>query len=1523
MSSNQAQQAPQTGSKHAATTVRAATAAAPASSPVPSSSQSAHGVQQQDDELQSLGDPFAGVGIDPSAAGGVHSGATTQLYQTQVYGLHGGQPRYRRGIRITHKLTATNYLVWKQSMTLALRSSGLLWTVETPAKQGDTAGMTQARTDAVFEIMNNIEDPSLLVYFGEDTTDPYTGWGALRARFIRVDSAHRGLALQALLGAKQTDTENHTEYALRLSRLRSDFMLCGGNAATAEDAHRGAILMGSSPKIREVLQTRVSMVEALGMPVPTIDLMLTWGRNAESMAHALSASGMETPLASFAGAAVTGKGDASSQRKERCFNCNKEGHRARKCPQPRKERFTANPQQVAKGMCPKEGHGGHKASECKGGRKRETKNPSGRPSHSSQPSAASSSPPAGELFDDDLSAEAHSAVCETPSNQFGGVALAIGVQGTRVPALLDSGANRTLVAQGVPLEDARPDTDSIVRVANGAPIKSLETGTLVLNLGDNKILRVKGALRSPEVTRSLISVHDLNKCEEVTSVSIDRSHATIYGLNNLELCKIPQQGGLYPLPLDSGASAPVDSANSSLATSSQSKATLLQVHQQLGHVALSTIKRLVSAGGMSDLIIEGSLDTPLECEACAKGKSKRNRFKDAIPDEHQATEAMELQVWDTAGPIPFEGLNGERYLEVGVDVGTGWYMLIPCTDKGKGALEVLRCIKQTCVTQRKQLKTYLSDGAKELSSGQLAHWLKDHGTRVLTRVPHTPQHTAKAERAIRSINELSTTMLLAAKAHRQFWPYAARHAVLVLNSTRLIRDTGKTPTELWTGKSPSLRHLHEWGCDVDTHEVKAPGTKHDKFTARSFRGMYLGMDDQSDFGHLVYDPGRFLVVRTRDITCHQGKYTVSQGVRDDITSGDDAEDHSVDFTSTEEQLDNEIELVKQISLEEARPHTASPSHTEPKSQPEETADSQTVSPADSEEEEEKKEDQPRRSGRASKPVLRYGMADPRDIGIAHVLHDPGLSSTANREAYTVTEIVEREPRTFAEAVKLKIWCEAIKKEILAIDENDTWVAVIAPPGANIATTKWVFRWKYKATGAIERAKARLTVRGFTQKYGVDYESTFAPVLYSTTLRVLVSLAAMRDYELMQIDVETAFLNAPVDKDIYIKKPDGVKIPPGHVLKLKKALYGIKQAPHCWHKTIHDFLTIDLGFKQCHYDQCLYTKESTSTPGRLIWFALYVDDGFIACHKDDYVQTRADLLKLKESYKIKGKREAYLILGMRVTRDRANGIIKLDQKTYVEQLVSEYGLTQRPHIGTPERASVGEASKPLHNDVVTPENYRTVVGSIQYLANATRPDISHAARELASHTNSPSPVHCAAALRVLLYLKGTAEQGLTLGKGDGNKLHAFADANWGSDNVNTAKANHGWAIKLGLGVVDWTSKQQPITALSTTEAEYIAYSATAQRLQWIRHVVMELLNVRRMRFPIKIYGDNKVAISNTALPTITASTRHLNRKFHHVRELVAEGIIKMEWIGTDKNQADIFTKALGPNQFKAARSMLLP
>lgn len=875
------------------------------------------------------------------------------------------------------------------------------------------------------------------------------------------------------------------------------------------------------------------------------------------------------------------------------------------------------------------------------------------------------------------------------------------------------------------------------------------------------------------------------------------------------------------------------------------------------------------------------------------GRMTRVHTKGKI--DYHVEETMDLWAADLMGPIKYKSHDSKKYVLVVMDVHSH-HVFVVLLNKKSEATAALKCLIVQEQTQKgRTLKRLHTDGGGEFVNEEMKKFLEQQGTIQTWTTTNTPQHNAMVERMNRTLGEKTRTIMYHAHARSYLWGEAIKTAAHIVNHTPCEWTGHATPYELYTGRNSTQRNMHVWGCDVYVHVKK----RDYKFSATGGRCVFVGYDENNGTYFNVYDRTRKKVTRVHDVEFDEENFTEMKGADDD-KGEEESDDESI---REKEGKEDYLDLDKLVARNRGQVDNAQPSSSSSdllqqhhiNSRPDTT---HTIT----------------RSGRVSAPPQRY---------------TPSAALTSAEEYAEICALmggpseasVDGEPVTYKEAVErndAERWKQAMQEEVNALEENNTWTAVERAGNMNVIGTKWVYKYKRNAEGVIERHKARLVAKGYAQVEGVDYRETFAPVLRYKTLRILLILSAHRDVNIEQLDVKTAFLNAEVKEDIYVEVPEGMEtsFPANTVLKLRRALYGIKQAPHEWNENINSYL-VELGFKRCVMDTCLYVKVTRNN--NIMIIGLFVDDIVVSYRKKDLEEWLKTKILLKRKYKMSDIGQLHHILGMRVTR-KQDGSITVDQETYITSKLKEFNMHECRPVTSPEVITKRDGSPDL--DDAQSNLYRKIVGSVLYASTSTRPDISHAVHTLTRFMKQPKECDMVSAKRLLRYLKGAASLRL-LYKAAGDTMQAtiiaFCDSDLGGDN-ETGKSTTGYCVYMNDCLVTWCAKRQDTVALSTTEAEWMAASDCTKELIWLQQLLSEISI--QTALPMKLNEDNTSTIKICNNDVMHERSKHVRLRYHRIRDEIKDGVIEMVWVPTGENTADIFTKATTPAIHNKLRQHLL-
>lgn len=445
-------------------------------------------------------------------------------------------------------------------------------------------------------------------------------------------------------------------------------------------------------------------------------------------------------------------------------------------------------------------------------------------------------------------------------------------------------------------------------------------------------------------------------------------------------------------------------------------------------------------------------------------------------------------------------------------------------------------------------------------------------------------------------------------------------------------------------------------------------------------------------------------------------------------------------------------------------------------------------------------------------------------------------------------------------------------------------------------SKWIFT--KKNVGENKICKARLVVRGFQQKDVID--DVYSPVLKLQTLRILLSVAAQKNYEIHQMDVKGAFLYGRIDEDVYLKPPEGVNIREGYVLKLTKSLYGLKKSPKYWYEHFNETIQT-YGFQRSQNDYCLFSKGD-------IYLLLYVDDLLI--FGLDSKEINRLKTYLSDKYRMKDMTNNVLnYLGISI--EKVDRDIFINQTDYLKSVLDKWGMTDCKGCDTPMDQNFILEIDNSEIDLSLEHKCRSLIGSLMYAMIGSRPDIATSVCYLSRFQSKPCEKLYKSIKRVLRYIKQTVNYSLCFKKDDNVSngiLVGYADADFGRDTVDR-KSTSGYLFKLFNNTVIWKSRKQSTVALSTTESELISLCEASMEACWLIKLLKDL-NI--MIENVTIFEDNQSCIKTVKNPD-QKRLKHIDVKYNFIKEKVESGVIIVRYVSTKDQLADILTKPLSKIQ----------
>ena len=855
--------------------------------------------------------------------------------------------------------------------------------------------------------------------------------------------------------------------------------------------------------------------------------------------------------------------------------------------------------------------------------------------------------------------------------------------------------------------------------------------------------------------------------------------------------------------------------------------------------------------------------------------------------------------------------------------------------KTNNAIPIIKSLVSYAENQfNTRVKTIRTDNALELCEGVAKDFYTQKGIVHQTSIRDTPQQNGIVERKHRHLLETARALFFQANLPIQYWGECILTATYLINRFPLTSLKNKTPFEVFHKNKPNYNHLRSFGCLCFVSTLKKD---RNKFSPRAKPCVFMGYP-YGQKGYKVMDLDSGEIFTSRDITFHENIFPFQNHstAPPEKTNHDSPTYDVLDpiyiptiVSDVSENVPNNITHVQPISHDNDNnnpsptPHTSSlsptptttsspninmpdatniPSLSIPSTTPTSPHPSQPIHTSQS--------IPLRHSTREHKPpsyLKDYDLPNqPTTTHWCNVVQYPKLP--INFRALVSSLACHFEPRYYREAAKCPEWVQAMKDELLAMNRNDTWDIVPLPKGKKAIGSRWVYKVKHKSDGTVDRYKARLVARGYSQVEGVDYDEKFSPGVKMTTIRCLIALAAARQWDLHQLDVNNAFLHGDLHEEVYMKMPEGVPNPDNHVCKLKKSIYGLKQASRQWFAKLTDAL-VSHGFTQSKNDYSMFIKKLHED---ITILTVYVDDILITGNNPQEIQHLKAFMA--NTFSIKNLGKARFFLGFELAYLPEG--ISLTQHKFTHDLLSTFPTTnfKRALTPLPLNLKLSRDDGELLPDA-TP--YRSLIGKLNFLTH-TRPDISYAVQTLSQFMQNPRTTHLQALHHVLAYINHTKGQGILLQATPTLTLQAFSDSDWGSC-PDTRKSLTSYVLLLGSSPISWKSKKQSTISKSSSEAEYRAMAQAAAEVTWVVRLLDEMGAANLQ--PVTLHCDNQSAIHIGKNPVFHERTKHIDIDCHFTREKVLEGLIQLTYLPTQSQLADIFTKILPSSQFQMLMSKL--
>ncbi|KAL3830766.1 hypothetical protein ACJIZ3_019568 [Penstemon smallii] len=982
----------------------------------------------------------------------------------------------------------------------------------------------------------------------------------------------------------------------------------------------------------------------------------------------------------------------------------------------------------------------------------------------------------------------------------------------------------------------------------------------------------------------------------------------------------PTRNGLYVFP----------TCSSSPQINMSVRATPSLWHNRLGHPSMQLVNRIIN---QVMLPVSKSTSKSL-CSACCQGKMHQQPY---TPSLNHSTAPLQLLFADVWGPSPVLSRGGYRYYLSIVDDFSRFCWIFPLKSKSEVVNTFLLFKKNVENLLHTNICSFQSDWGGEFRS--LQPILRSFGITHRISCPYAHSQNGMVERKHRHIVETGLALLSHSSLPKKFWSDSFITAVYLINRLPSPLLKNVSPFEILFKKKPNYLFLKTFGCQCWPN--LRPYNKH-KIDFRSIPCIFLGYSP-SHHGYLCYHVATSRMYISRDVIFDETNFPYSKNqtsIKNESTAPSYFPFQFPTQTgpiNTITQSQSPITQLNQTHNSEGpsnvQPNTCTtspntnpnptpyidPSHNPPNSpdlgpQPEyPEPDNLTIDPnstlnldtisssptATSHQFPTSSSSRPysittRSQTNSSRPKSRKDGTIPWPPPRAHLTENS----------------IPEEPSSFTQASKFSDWRSAMQQEFDALMNTKTWSLIPPSPGQNLIGCKWIFKTKFRSDGSIERRKARLVAKGYNQLEGLDYNETFSPVVKPTSIRLVLSIATSLNWPITQLDVQNAFLHGSIDESVYMSQPPGFVHPdyPNYVCKLNRALYGLKQAPRAWYARLSSRL-IELGFLSSKSDASLFIYRNGAV---VIYLLVYVDDIVLTGSSSHAMEKLISLLCI--DFPVKNLGGLNYFLGLECSRSPSGLLIT--QKKYILDLLRRTNMADCKPVHSPMATStrLSAYDSPNFED---PTLYRSVVGSLQYLL-FTRPDLAFSVNKVCQYMHSPRVSHWQCVKRILRYLKSTADFGLLLQPSPNPCLAAFTDADWAGC-LDDRKSTGGFCIFFGKNLVSWSSKKQSTIARSSTEAEYKALAHATCEVLWIQSLMTELGILSHT--PPTLYCDNLGATYLSKNPILHYRTKHVDIDYHFVRDRVQAKALRVSFLSSKDQLADILTKPLSTSRFSTLRTSL--
>lgn len=1057
---------------------------------------------------------------------------------------------------------------------------------------------------------------------------------------------------------------------------------------------------------------------------------------------------------------------------------------------------------------------------------------------------------------------------------------------TNVDWIIDSGSSHHFIADKTLLKNFESCNMNVGGIGhNTVIVEGCGTITIILSFKNREWkLTLLKVYWGPALQKNIISGSLLDKHKHW--LKFKDSKCLIFSPDNQIIAAAPLQNNLYLL--HSRVSGDVCTAAILVEPKTPNlRDDIMMWHRRFGHQNVESLKYMVN----HDLVygLNKVKGQKKDCDTCIKAKLTRTTFKKiGHIYTKKPLELMHLDLWSSTAGSSF---GQTKYILTVVDDFSRYAWVFPLKNKNQ-SLRTFKFFSTEIENQtNKKIKAIRTDNGLEFCSQDFSDYLKKVGIRHQRTNIYSPEMNGVAERLNRSMAEGIRSLRIEAELPKGLWAELAGTFIYLRNRFPHRSIQKQIPYTLMFERKCSVRHLKVIGSLAYVYVEK---NKRDKLDPKVKEGVLIGYAYQT-IGYRIWYPKERKVLETKQVKFNE----LIKGYKRNSLFQKNEELVQIPSNDSDHENESFPEKLHCRDLKWDRKVV--------KRQSGKTAGRLDIYyyPAGA--------TGPRL--RSQNDIKKYCdehsiIYDPGEFNFQSPIEGTHLQEADNTDIDQASELENHhafiiEPLNYDEAIaqpEVKNWQKAMNEELGVLKERQVYDIVQRPENKRVIGSRWVYKLKKNAEGTIERYRARLVAQGFRQVPGIDYFEIFSPVVNYVLIYLFMSfLVISMGWVHRHLDVNCAYLYGSLREETYMEIPKGFNFhsnvnSKSHVFLLKKALYGLHQAGHEWYLELHSALE-NLGFKKLLRTNCVYMY------GRKSIILIYVDD--IILFSENHLEMNKVIELLKSKFEIKDLGPIRKVLGIEFEQIKSKWVIH--QKGYINRL--EETFRDIPLVKCKLPMSPGQVIQKNENDpsIEGKLPYRSLIGSLLFLATRSRPDILFAVNQLSQYNSHPTLKHWKLLCQVFNYVRVTKEFIIPLNVKGSKDFYAYTDASWASDR-DDRRSYSGFIVYFRNAPISWHTTKQKCVALSSMEAEYIAISEAARELLWLYDIFSECSKV--LNFDIckpVLYSDSQSAIYFSRNSIENVRSKHIDIRFHFVKNLLTMNKFDLFSVPGDNNVADLLTK----------------